>query len=295
MAALLVAAAVFCLLMAVVPRPTRLRPASRLGLIRASTMDTPAAVRPRAARGHGALRRLTDRLGLGARWVSRQDLVEAGIDPEVLTPAEATTLKLVGLVAGLVSCIAVAAIVPGVALLSPAAAWIGFVSPSLYIARRKAGRRAMVLSELPNVVGLLRAFINARVPLEQALHLVSQQLSEADPENILAAELRAALGGYGLGDTIEASLQAMADRVGVDELRTLAASIAQGKRLGAGMEAILRDQELLVRLAQRNRVAAAASQISTRLMAVLVGVYLPEFVVLVMLPLFWGVMAKAFG
>jgi hypothetical protein len=58
---------------------------------------------------------------------------------------------------------------------------------------------------------------------------------------------------------------------------------------------ILRDQELLVRMAQRNRATAAASQVSTRLMAVLVGVYLPEFIILIMLPLFWGVMLKAFG
>ena len=72
-------------------------------------------------------------------------------------------------------------------------------------------------------------------------------------------------------------------------------AIAQGKRLGSGMEVILRDQELLVRMAQRNRATAAASQVSTRLMAVLVGVYLPEFVILVMIPLFWGVMLRAFG
>ena len=75
----------------------------------------------------------------------------------------------------------------------------------------------------------------------------------------------------------------------------MVAAIAQGKRLGTGIELILRDQELLVRMAQRNRATAAASQISTRLMGVLVGVYLPEFVILVMLPLFWGVMLRAFG
>ena len=87
----------------------------------------------------------------------------------------------------------------------------------------------------------------------------------------------------------------MADRLGVEEVRTLVTGIAQGKRLGAGTEMILRDQELLVRMAQRNRATASASQISTRLMGVLVGVYLPEFVILVMVPLFWGVMLRAFG
>jgi pilus assembly protein TadC len=131
--------------------------------------------------------------------------------------------------------------------------------------------------------------------LEQALHLISGQLIQANPGNILATELSLALGQYGLGETIGPSLQRMADGGGVDELRTLVAAIAQGKRLGTGMELILRDQELIVRMAQRNRATATASQISTRLMGVLVGVYLPEFVILVMLPLFWGVILRAFS
>jgi tight adherence protein C len=294
-AATLIAAAVFCLLMAVVPRPRRPRPARALAFIRGSTLDRAPTRTPPTARAHHLLRRVTMRLGLGARWVARQDLVEAGIDPELVTPAEVTTLKLLLAVLAGAACLAPATALPGMLLATPAAAWAGFVAPSFYIGRRRSRRRAMVLSELPAVVGLLRAFVNAKVPLEQAIHLVSSQLSEADPVNVLAVELRLALAEYGLGDTINSSLERLADRVGVDELRTLVAAIAQGKRLGTGLELILRDQELLVRMAQRNRATAAASQISTKLMGVLVGVYLPEFVILVMLPLFWGVMLRAFG
>ena len=99
-------------------------------------------------------------------------------------------------------------------------------------------RRSEIIVELPDVVGLLRAFTNAQVPFEQALDLVSRQLAEADPGNILAAQLRLALGDYGLGETIEASLGRMADRLGVEEVRTLVTGIAQGKRLGAGTELI---------------------------------------------------------
>ena len=294
--AILVAAAVLCLLMALSPRPRRLGPArSGLAFIRSSTLDRPEGPRPRGAMARGLLRRVSDRLGLGARWVTRQELVEAGIDPVAITPEEITTLKLLvgGLALGV--CLVAGTAVPSALLLAPLAAWLAFIAPSVLIGRRRARRRAMVMTELPDIVGLLRAFINAQVPLEQALHLISRQVADADPTNILAGELRLALGDYGLGQTIEASLTAMADRLGIEEVRTLVAAISQGKRLGSGMEMILRDQELLVRMAQRNRATAAASQVSTRLMGVLVGVYLPEFVVLVMLPLFWGIMLRAFG
>jgi Flp pilus assembly protein TadB len=291
---LLAAGAAFALLMALLP-PGGRRRSRALVFIRDSTRDAPPAPRRRWDRPRQALRGFTARAGLGARWVSRQELVEAGIDPDAFTAEEATALKLLlALLAG-TGCLLAATALPGSLFLAPAAAWVAFVAPSAYIGRRRGRRRAAVLEELPDLVGLLRAFINAQVPLEQALHLISAQLSRADPANILAAELRLALGDYGLGQTIEDSLAGMADRVGVDELGTLVAAIAQGKRLGAGMELILRDQELLVRMSQRNRATAAASQVSTRLMAVLVAVYLPEFVILVMLPLFWGVMLRAFG
>ena len=69
----------------------------------------------------------------------------------------------------------------------------------------------------------------------------------------------------------------------------------QGKRLGTGMEQLLRDQELLVRMGQRNRATAEASRVNTKLMGVLAAVYLPEFVVLIMIPLFWGIIRRAFG
>ena len=292
----LMTAAVFCLLSAVAPRPMGARARRRgLDLIRASTVDAPATGSPARSVPLLALRALTARLGVRGTWVRREELIEAGIDPEVLSPAEVVTLKLLLGAGGLALAIVLSAAVPGLLLLAPAGAWLGFILPSLCLGQLRARRRGRVLAELPDIVGLLRAFLGAQVPLEQALHLISAQLAEGDPGNVLAAELRLALGDYGLGRTIEESLTRMAERVGVEELKTVVGAIAQGKRLGSGMETILRDQELLARMAQRNRATAAASQVSTRLMAVLVGVYLPEFVVLVMIPLFWGVMLRAFG
>jgi Flp pilus assembly protein TadB len=294
--AVLFSGAVFCLLVAVAPHPARLRPShGGLEFIRNSTLDQREASVADVAMLHALLRRVTARLRVRARGIGARELVEAGIDPTLFTPAEVTTLKLLLGAGAAATCLVLGSMLSGLLLLAPAAAWLAFVFPSLYISRRRRRRRSEVLAELPDIVGLLRAFTNAHVPLEQALHLVSRQLAEADPGNLLAAQLRIALGDYGLGETIETSLSRMADRLGVEEVRTLVTGIAQGKRLGAGTEMILRDQELLVRMAQRNRATASASQISTRLMGVLVGVYLPEFVILVMVPLFWGVMLRAFG
>jgi hypothetical protein len=51
----------------------------------------------------------------------------------------------------------------------------------------------------------------------------------------------------------------------------------------------------MARMNQQNRSTAQAAAVSTKLLAVLGGIYLPEFVILIMVPLFWGIMQRAFG
>ena len=192
--ALLVATAVFCLLMALAPRAWRAGGARGLDLIRASTLDEPPARRSRTTVAHALLGRFAERVGLGPRWVSSQDIVEAGIDPDIFTPVEASALKLLLAIIAVAVSLLTGAALPGMLVAAPVMGWAAFVAPSAFLARRRARRRALVLAELPDVVGLLRAFTNAQLPLEQALHLVSAQMHEVDPGNILAAELRLALG-----------------------------------------------------------------------------------------------------
>src|SRR5258708_21202311 len=205
--AVLFSAAAYCLLVALAPPPFHSRTVkSGLPFIRSSTADQPPAPPTEVALLHGVLRRLTGRLGVRARGITAQDLVEAGIDPESLTPAEVTTLKLLFAAAAAAPALVLTSVLPGLLLLMPAAAWIAFVAPSISCSLRRSRRRAIILGELPDVVGVLRAFTNAQVPLEQALHLVSRQLADADPDNLLAAERRHALGHYRLGETIDVSL-----------------------------------------------------------------------------------------
>jgi tight adherence protein C len=284
--------AMACLLGALTPPRRAIRPArAELDFIRGSTRE-PALPPAPAAVARRLLRRIARRLRLREGPVRTWDLPAAGLEPAAPAPEEVLALKLVCGVAIPVALLPVAALLPGALLLLPAAAWAGFLLPSLWLRRRRRRRQARVRSQLPDLVGLLRAFLAAQVPFEQALHLISAQLADGDPGNVLAPELRRALGDYGLGHGIDESLSAMADRLGTDELHGLVAAMAQGRRLGRGMEMVLHDQELLLRMGQRNHATAAASQVSTRLMGVLVAVYLPEFVILILVPLLWGVIVR---
>lgn len=273
-----------------------------VAVARASTMDASELVRHRQAQQPVWERLLRPAVTAVARRVDGRwtgltvdDLRRAGIDPDHLGLAELFAVKVLGALTGAVVALLLALLAPAAVLLLPAAAFGGFVAPSIWVTRRRAARRRRMLRELPDLIGLLKAFVTAGISLEQAMHLISEQQSRGLEPNLLATEVRRALSDYGLGLSIESALDLMAQRAGLEELELLASALAQGKRQGAGMERILRDQETVVRLQQRNRAAAEASRVGTRLVGVLVLVYLPEFMLLIMVPLFYGIFLRAFA
>ena len=299
LASLCAIAAVLCLAAAL---PARRRRALPVELARLSAMDAREAAQHRDAQRPPWERMLQPAVAIVATrlrpaWagLGDDDLRRAGFDVDRFGVAELLTVKVLGGIAGLAAGLALTALAPGAAILLPGLAFGGFVAPSVVVTRRRAARQARMLRELPDLVSLLKAFVGTGIPLEQALHLISAQLGGASQANLLAAEVRRALSDYGLGMSIEEALHAMGERTGVPELEMLAAALSQAKRQGAGMERVLRDQETIARMQQRNRALAAASRVSTRLVGVLVMVYLPEFLVLILAPLFYGIFLRAFG
>ena len=219
-------------------------------------------------------------------------LIQAGMDPDRIDGVELRVVRLMsslvgGLLAGLV-----AMLVSGALVLVPLFVWGGYITPARYLAQRRRRRQGAIQRELPQLVSMVRAFIVAGMPLERALHVLS---ANTQPDSVLRQEIRLALGRYGLGSSIEQALLEIGPRTGIDDVATLVGALAQCKRIGGGLEPTLRDQELVARMNQQNRSTAHAASVSTKLLAVLGGIYLPEFVILIMVPLFWGIMQRAFG
>jgi tight adherence protein C len=219
-------------------------------------------------------------------------LIQAGIDPDRIDGVELRVVRLMSaVVGGLIACL-LALLVSGALVLVPLLVWVGYIAPARYLAQRRRRRQDAIHRELPQVVSMVRAFTVAGMPLERALHVLS---ASTQPDSVLRQEVRLALGRYGLGSSIEQSLLEIGPRTGIDDVATFVGALAQCKRIGGGLEPTLRDQELMARMNQQNRSTAQAASVSTKLLAVLGGIYLPEFVILIMVPLFWGIMQRAFG
>lgn len=219
-------------------------------------------------------------------------LIQAGVDPDRIDGVELRVVRLMSaLVGGLVSCL-IALLASGALVLVPLLVWAGYVAPARYLAQRRRRRQNAIHRELPQLVSMVRAFTAAGMPLERTLHVLS---ANTQPDSVLRQEIRLALGRYGLGSSIEQALLEIGPRTGIDDVATFVGAVAQCKRIGGGLEPTLRDQELMARMNQQNRSTAQAASVSTKLLAVLGGIYLPEFVMLIMVPLFWGIMQRAFG
>ena len=219
-------------------------------------------------------------------------LIQAGLEPYQIDGVEFRVLRLMSAAAGAMLAGLLAVLLSGAFLLVPLFAWAGYMTPARYLAGRRRRRQDALQRELPQLISVLRAFTLAGMPLERALHILS---AAGQSESLLRAELQRALGRYGLGLSIEQALEEIGSRTGVDDVAMFVGALAQSKRVGSDLDATLRDQELMVRMNQRNRSTAQAAAVGTKLLAVLGGIYLPEFVILIVVPLFWGIMQRAFG
>jgi len=219
-------------------------------------------------------------------------LIQAGLDPNQIDGVELRVIRLMSASAGALLAALLALVASGAFMLVPLFAWAGYVTPARYLAGRRRRRQDGLQRELPQLISMLRAFTLAGMPLERTLHILS---ANTQPDSVLRHEIQLALGRYGLGSSIEQALQEIGPRTGVDDIAMFVSAVAQTKRIGSDLDATLRDQELMVRMNQRNRSTAQAAAVGTKLLVVLGGIYLPEFVILIMVPLFWGIMQRAFG
>ena len=97
---------------------------------------------------------------------------------------------------------------------------------------------------------------------------------------------------HGTGVDLFAALSDVAAAADIEELDEIAASLAQARRLGKGVSEVLAEHERSLREAERNRLLGAASTVQPKLAAILAVIYLPEFLILVVVPLFLSTLGR---
>jgi Flp pilus assembly protein TadB len=236
--------------------------------------------------------RLAARAPAFASQVSDREIIRAGFDPAVITPAEIYAAKIVLAAAILAVGIAISPFFSGGLLVALPLAFVGYVFPTEYLGARAKSRQAQIARELPDFLALVRP-LAAKHGLEHAVADVSDALHEASAgSNLLARQIRSAVAAYGTGADLYTALRDIAAASDIEALDELAASLSQSRKLGKGVSETLAEHERSLRDAERNRLLGAASTVQPKLAAILAGIYLPEFVLLVVLPLFLSTLGR---
>lgn len=227
-----------------------------------------------------------------ASQVNEATIVRAGLDPASVSPTEVYAAKLVLGGGILLAGITLSAVVPILFLVALPAAFAGYVFPTEYLAYRTRKRQAELLRELPDFLALVRP-LAAKSGLEHAVAEVSDALHEASGgQHLLAEQVRSAVAAYGIGSDLFDALRDIATAADLEALDELAASLGSSRRLGKGVAEVLAEHERSLRDDERNRLIGSASMVQPKLAAILAGIYLPEFVLLVIAPLFIGAIGR---
>jgi tight adherence protein C len=149
---------------------------------------------------------------------------------------------------------------------------------SLYHLHSQASKRLRTISKrVPYALDLVSLAMGAGATFTEAVKTVVYE----DPEDPFNVELKTVLAEMELGSTRRTALQNLADRVPLDNLRSIVASVIQAEELGTPLGEVLHAQASLLRLQRSVRAENAAAVASVRMLVpcllIMVSVVLAVF------------------
>lgn len=184
------------------------------------------------------------------------------------------------------------AVALGAPFLAPLLGYAGYLAPTVLRDRRRGDELRQAERALLGAVEWADALVAAGRPAEGALRAVARRGTGAA---LLDRTLAAAADASSLGAPLYRALSVRAAAAGLPSLARLADELERSRDLGAGSRSVICDARDRLRSEARAGSLAAASSVDTKLMLVLVLCYLPALMLVVVVPLFVGLLAGLVG
>jgi len=159
---------------------------------------------------------------------------------------------------------------------------VGFMLPDLWLSRRVRRRQHRIRLAMPDALDLLVICVEAGLGLDQAIMRVSQELSIAHPE--LSEEFQLVIMELRVGKTRIDALHELAERTGVDDIKTLVSMLVQTDRFGTSVAQSLRVHSDNLRMKRRQRAEEQAAKTSVKMVPVLVFFIFPALLMVILGP-----------
>lgn len=163
-----------------------------------------------------------------------------------------------------------------------AAAAIGLMLPPFILLRLMARRHEKIRRSLPDALDLLVVCVEAGISLDAAILRVAKDLVYVHPE--LAEELVVVSRKTNAGVTREDALRGLWDRTGVDEVRTLVASLIQSEKWGSSSARVLRVSAESLRRKRRHNAERKAATAPLKMVVPMALLIFPALFIVIMGP-----------
>ncbi len=195
-------------------------------------------------------------------WIRRQ-LVATG-NQNYYTPEEYLALSLmVGIICAVVLEVGNILATGNLSVTLPIVGLLGGVILAIAQLHSTASKRARLISKrVPYALDLIALAMGAGATFIEAVKTIVRE-DQADPFNV---ELRTLLAEMELGTTRRKALQNLAERIPLEELRSIIASVIQAEELGTPLGDVLHDQATLLRLQRSVHAEQAAAVASVRIL-----------------------------
>ena len=170
----------------------------------------------------------------------------------------------------------------GIWMLVVGAAAVGFFLPNVWLGGRVKQRQLSVSRGLPDVLDLLVTCVEAGLGLDAAIQRVAAEIVLSHP--IVAEELTLTFLEVKAGVPRTEAFRRLAERTGVQDLRTLAATLNQTDLFGTSIATALRVQAEGMRIHRMQRAEERAAVLGAKMTFPLVTCFLPTLLVVIIGP-----------
>ncbi|SPE31707.1 Type II secretion system F domain protein (fragment) [Acidobacteriia bacterium SbA2] len=162
------------------------------------------------------------------------------------------------------------------------AAVVGYMLPEFWLTTRVRHRQNQLRLSLPDCLDLLVVCVEAGLALDQAFMRVTQELRIVHP--ILCEELDLVNAEIRIGRTRVEALRQLADRTGVEDIKSLVAMLVQTERFGTSIAQSLRVHSDELRTKRRQRAEELAAKATVKMIPPLVFFIFPALFVVILGP-----------
>jgi tight adherence protein C len=216
----------------------------------------------------------------------RQRLIQAGF----FSPSAVSVYYGLRVVLAIIFCLLVVGVGPfasdaalgSIFMTAGMAAVLGMFGPMIYVTLRIRTRQRLFREGFPDTMDMMLVCVEAGLGLDATIDRVAREMKSSHPIisqqlEMMSAELRA-------GRRRDEALRGMSDRIGIDEVSSLATLLVQSEKLGASLSDTLRAHAEDMRAKRLLRAEEKANRLPVMLSIPVVLFVLPALMVTALTP-----------